>query len=213
MQGLAMKRLIDIVGASAALIVLSPVILVTAVLVRLRLGKPVIFPQQRPGLDARPFTLLKFRTMLDAYDEDGHLLPDEHRLTRLGGFLRETSLDELPELVNVLRGDMSLVGPRPLLMSYVDRYSADQARRHQVRPGITGLAQVSGRNALAWQDRFALDVWYVDHRDTWLDLRILLKTVGRVVSRSGIGHEGHATMPEFLGHARPTTEDQLGDQR
>ncbi len=170
-RGVALKRTIDIVGAAAALVALSPVLVATALLVRLRLGKPVIFPQQRPGRDARPFTLLKFRTMRDAYDDDGRLLPDERRLTQLGRFLRETSLDELPELVNVLRGDMSLVGPRPLLMSYVGRYSAEQARRHEVRPGITGLAQVSGRNVLSWQERFALDVWYVEHRSMWLDTR------------------------------------------
>lgn len=197
--GCEVKRAIDVVGAAVALIILSPVIAATALLVRVRLGKPFIFAQDRPGRDAKPFTLFKFRTMRAAYDADGHALPDEHRLTRMGRLLRSTSIDELPELVNVLRGDMSLVGPRPLLLSYVDRYTPDQARRHEVRPGITGLAQVSGRNALSWEERFELDVWYVDHHTTWLDLRIMMKTIARVAGRKDIALDGHATMSEFLG--------------
>ena len=159
-----MKRLIDIIGSAAALALLSPVILATAVAIRLRLGTPVLFAQQRPGLRGRPFVMHKFRTMLDAHDADGHPLPDSERLTPFGRFLRSTSLDELPGLWSVLKGDMSLVGPRPLLMSYLPLYSPEQARRHEVRPGITGWAQVNGRNALSWEEKFRLDVWYVDHR-------------------------------------------------
>lgn len=196
-----MKRVIDVVGAAAALVILSPLVAITALVVRVRLGKPVIFAQSRPGRDTKPFTLFKFRTMREEYDYQGRLLSDERRLTRLGHLLRSTSIDELPELVNVLRGDMSLVGPRPLLMSYVERYTAEQARRHEVRPGITGLAQVSGRNALSWEERFQLDVWYVEHHNTWVDLRILVKTVMQVVRRRDIAHDGHATMTEFQGSA------------
>ncbi len=198
-RGLVLKRAIDMVGATVALVVLSPLVVTTAFAVRLRFGKPIIFTQTRPGRDAKPFVLFKFRTMLEARDNEGRPLPDELRLTRLGRFLRSTSLDELPELINVLRGDMSLVGPRPLLRSYVERYTPDQARRHEVRPGLTGLAQVSGRNALSWEERFQLDLWYVQHRTTLLDVYILLKTVPQVVRRHGIALEGHATMPEFLG--------------
>ncbi len=197
--GSDVKRTIDVVGAALALVVLSPLLVVAALLVRARLGSPIIFTQRRPGRDAKPFTLYKFRTIREIYDADGQLLPDEFRLTRLGRFLRSTSIDELPELVNVLRGDMSLVGPRPLLLTYVDRYTRVHAKRHNVRPGITGLAQVSGRNSLSWEERFELDVWYVDHHTTWLDLRILMKTVSRVVSREGIAFDGHATMPEYRG--------------
>jgi sugar transferase EpsL len=200
-RGLALKRAIDVIGATLALVVLSPLIAVTALAVWLMIGRPIIFAQTRPGLDTKPFALFKFRTMLEARDEDGRPLPDELRLTRLGRFLRSTSLDELPELINVLRGDMSLVGPRPLLLSYVERYTPAQARRHEVRPGLTGLAQMTGRNALSWDERFQLDVRYVEHRTTWLDVRILLKTVPLVVRRHGIAQEGHATMPEFLGSA------------
>ncbi len=187
------------IGATIALVALSPLIAVTALAVWLTIGRPLIFVQTRPGRDTKPFALFKFRTMLEARDEDGRTLSDEIRLTRLGRFLRSTSLDELPELINVLRGDMSLVGPRPLLSSYVERYTPAQARRHEVRPGLTGLAQVTGRNALSWDARFQLDVWYVEHRTTWLDLRIVLKTVPLVVRRKGIAQEGHATMPEFIG--------------
>lgn len=197
-----MKRLVDLIGAGAALCVLSPLLLVTALLVRLKLGRPVLFRQPRPGLGGRAFTLYKFRTMRNAFDRKGTPLPDGQRLTALGRFLRASSLDELPELWNVLRGDMSLVGPRPLLMEYLPLYSAEQARRHEVRPGITGWAQVNGRNSQSWSDRFALDVWYVDNRSLVLDLRILLMTVAKVLTRDGINHPGHATMKRFDGSSR-----------
>jgi len=176
---------------------LSPVLLVTAALVGLLLGRPVLFRQPRPGLGATPFTMIKFRTMRDATAPDGSLLPDAQRLTRLGRLLRATSIDELPELWNVLKGEMSLVGPRPLLMDYLPHYSAEQWRRHEVRPGITGWAQVHGRNTAAWDDRLRLDVWYVDHWSLWLDVRILLRTAWTVVRREGISAAGHATMPRF----------------
>lgn len=192
------KRTFDLVFGCLASFFALPVGAVCALLVRIRLGRPVVFRQVRPGLSGQPFTLVKFRTMEERYD-DGILLPDEERLTRLGRFLRRTSLDELPELWNVLRGDMSLVGPRPLLMEYLDRYTPEQARRHEVRPGITGLAQVSGRNALTWEGRLALDVRYVDHHTLWLDLKILTKTIWQVLARRGISAEGHATMPRFRG--------------
>lgn len=193
------KRLFDLVLTIPALAFLSPVLTIIALLVRVRLGSPVLFRQQRPGLHGRPFTLLKFRTMTDARDANGDLLPDEQRLPPFGQFLRRTSLDELPELINVLRGDMSLVGPRPLLMQYLDRYTPDQMRRHEVRPGITGWAQINGRNALSWEEKFALDVWYVDHLSLWLDLKITLLTMWKVLRREGISQEGFATMPEFMG--------------
>lgn len=193
------KRLVDLILTVFALVLILPVLGVITVLVRWRLGSPVLFRQQRPGLHGRPFTLLKFRTMTDARDAAGNLLPDEQRLTSFGRFLRRTSLDELPELINVLRGDMSLVGPRPLLMQYLDRYTPDQMRRHEVRPGITGWAQIKGRNALSWEEKFALDVWYVDHLSLWLDLKIILLTVWKVLRREGISQEGFATMPEFMG--------------
>jgi lipopolysaccharide/colanic/teichoic acid biosynthesis glycosyltransferase len=163
------------------------------------MGSPVFFRQTRPGLGGGPFTLIKFRTMRDSYGAGAQPLPDESRITRLGAFLRRTSLDELPELWNVLKGDMSLIGPRPLLVEYLDRYTREQARRHEVKPGITGLAQVSGRNALSWEERLALDVWYVDNWTMWLDLKILTKTVAQVLTRRGISAPGHATMPEFEG--------------
>ncbi len=197
-----LKRIIDLAASSLAILLLSPLLLVLAVTVRLCLGSPVLFRQRRPGLHGRPFTLYKFRTMADARDDHGCLLPDAQRLTRLGRFLRATSLDELPELFNVLKGDMSLVGPRPLLMEYLDRYTPEQARRHAVRPGITGLAQVSGRNALTWEEKFALDVWYVDHVSLWLDLKIIALTVWKILKREGISQPGHATMEEFRGTAR-----------
>jgi sugar transferase EpsL len=196
-----MKRLFDIVVSVIALVLLSPVLAVTAILVRLRLGTPVLFRQMRPGLAGAPFRLMKFRTMTDARSPDGALLPDAVRLTPFGRFLRSTSLDELPELLNVLKGEMSLVGPRPLLMEYLPLYSADQARRHEVRPGLTGWAQVNGRNALSWEEKFALDLWYVENRSLALDLRILWLTVVRVFGRSGISAEGEATMPRFTGSA------------
>ena len=193
------KRFLDAVLAAAALILLSPVLLLIAGLARWKLGSPVLFRQQRPGLHGSPFSLLKFRTMTNARDSGGHLLPDEDRLTPFGQFLRRTSLDELPEFFSVLRGDMSLVGPRPLLMQYLDRYTPEQARRHEVRPGITGWAQINGRNALSWEEKFELDVWYVDHVSLWLDLKILILTAWKVLHREGISQEGHATMPEFMG--------------
>jgi lipopolysaccharide/colanic/teichoic acid biosynthesis glycosyltransferase len=196
------KRAFDLVGALAGLTALSPVLLIVAAAVALRLGRPVLFRQRRPGRDGRVFWLLKFRTMTEARDSDGRLRPDAERLTPFGRALRRLSLDELPELLNVLRGDMSLVGPRPLLVQYLERYTATQARRHEVRPGITGWAQVNGRNALTWDERFALDVWYVDHVSLSLDLRILLKTVRSVWTRDGISAPGHATMDEFLGGPR-----------
>jgi lipopolysaccharide/colanic/teichoic acid biosynthesis glycosyltransferase len=196
----AVKRLLDLALAVPGLVVLSPVLGVTALLVRLRLGTPVLFRQERPGLHGRPFQLLKFRTMRDAVDARGEPLPDEQRLTAFGRRLRSTSLDELPTLWNVVRGDMSLVGPRPLLMEYLPRYSAEQARRHAVRPGITGWAQVNGRNAIGWDEKFRLDVWYVDHRSLALDLRILWMTMRKVFVREGISQAGHVTMEKFRGN-------------
>lgn len=197
-----MKRLIDIVGAFTALLLLSPVIVAAAIAVRLRMGSPVLFSQQRPGRDAKPFRMYKFRTMLDTRDADGQLLSDGERLTPLGQFLRSSSIDELPGLWSVLKGDMSLVGPRPLLMSYIPLYSPEQARRHEVRPGVTGWAQVMGRNSLSWEQKFALDVWYVDNRTLLLDLRIMLLTLLKVVRRDGISAAGEATMPVFRGSPR-----------
>jgi len=195
------KRLFDLVVSAVALVLLSPVLAVLAVLVRWKLGSPVLFTQQRPGLAGAPFRLVKFRTMRDAVDRDGRALPDEERLTTFGARLRSLSLDELPELWNVLRGDMSLVGPRPLLMQYLGRYTPEQARRHEVRPGLTGWAQVNGRNATSWAERFEMDVWYVDHRSMRLDLQIMWRTVRSVVAKEGVSAEGHATMPEFMGDA------------
>lgn len=194
-----MKRLLDVILASVGLVLLAPLMLVLAVLVRLKLGSPVLFRQTRPGLHGKPFTMFKFRTMTDARDDDGNLLPDDQRLTRFGRFLRETSLDELPELWNVLKGDMSLVGPRPLLMEYLPLYTPEQARRNEVRPGITGWAQVNGRNAISWEDKFRLDVWYVDNHSIWLDLKILFLTVKKVLVREGISADGEATMSKFQG--------------
>lgn len=193
----AWKRTFDIAVAGVALFVASPLVLVIAISVRLFLGKPVLFRQLRPGLGGRPFTLYKYRTM-GMQSQSGDL-SDAQRLTSFGNFLRQTSLDELPGLWNVLRGDMSLVGPRPLLMQYLDRYSADQQRRHEVLPGIAGWAQVNGRNAITWEERLALDVWYVDHQSFWLDLKILFLTVPQVLMRQDIRSADHATMPEFMG--------------
>ncbi|WP_039881817.1 sugar transferase [Marinobacter manganoxydans] len=194
------KRITDTVVALVALVMLSPVLLVVALLVRFKLGSPILFRQIRPGLGGNPFKMVKFRTMLDATDEHGNPLPDEQRLTRFGNFLRSTSLDELPELWNVLKGDMSLVGPRPLLMEYLQLYSAEQYRRHEMRPGITGWAQVNGRNAISWEDKFRLDVWYVDNQSLWLDLKILFFTLKKVLVRDGISGEGQATMSKFSGN-------------
>ena len=196
-----LKRGFDAVVAGLALLALSPLLALLALLVWWSMGRPVLFSQVRPGLGGRPFRMYKFRTMRNAVGPDGQALPDAERLTRFGRFLRSTSLDELPELLNVFRGEMSLVGPRPLLMQYLPLYSREQARRHEVRPGITGWAQVNGRNALEWPERFALDVWYVDHRSFWLDLKILCLTVWRVVRREGISQSGQATMEPFRGNA------------
>lgn len=193
------KRLLDVSLALLGLSMLSPLIVILAILVYATLGPPVFFRQQRPGLRGQPFTILKFRTMTDERDAEGNPLPDEERLTSLGRFLRRTSLDELPELINVLRGEMSLVGPRPLLMEYLKRYTPEQMRRHEVKPGITGWAQINGRNAIGWEEKFALDVWYVDHIALGLDLRILATTIWKVLKGENINHEGHATMPEFKG--------------
>ena len=197
----ALKRVIDVAGASTALVLLSPLLAVIALLVRVRMGTPVLFRQERPGRGGRPFVMTKFRTMTDRRGPDGELLPDAERLTALGRWLRRTSVDELPELLNVVHGDMSLVGPRPLLMEYLPLYTPEQARRHEVRPGITGWAQVNGRNAVTWDEKFALDVWYVDHRSTRLDLEILAKTVSQVFSGHGVSAPGHATMEPFRGSA------------
>jgi lipopolysaccharide/colanic/teichoic acid biosynthesis glycosyltransferase len=194
-----MKRFFDFVAASLALLILALPLLALALLIRRKLGSPVLFRQVRPGLHGKPFTMVKFRTMTDACGPDDALLPDAQRLTPFGLFLRASSLDELPELWNVLKGDMSLVGPRPLLMEYLPLYTREQARRHAVRPGITGWAQVNGRNAISWEDKFALDVWYVDHRSLWLDIKILWLTVKKVLVRDGISAAGEATMPKFMG--------------
>jgi sugar transferase EpsL len=195
---MSVKRIVDITLTLTGVALLAPVLLVVALLVRIKLGSPVLFTQLRPGRDGRPFHLLKFRTMTDRRDMNGALLPDRDRLTPLGHFLRSTSLDELPELWNVLKGEMSLVGPRPLLMEYLPRYSPDQARRHDVRPGITGWAQVNGRNGIEWEEKFALDLWYIDHQSLWLDLKIIVLTLVKVLRREGIGMGGE-TMPKFMG--------------
>jgi sugar transferase EpsL len=193
------KRTLDLVGAGVGLVVLSPVAATVAVLVRTRIGSPVLFRQVRPGLNGEAFEMLKFRTMTNERDVSGRLLSDERRLTPFGQWLRSTSLDELPELWNVLKGEMSLVGPRPLLMEYLPRYSRLQARRHEVKPGITGWAQVNGRNGISWDEKFRLDVWYVDNQSLWLDVQILLTTLAKVFRRDGISAEGAATMPQFMG--------------
>ncbi len=195
-----MKRTIDFIVALTGLIVMSPVILVIACLVRLKMGSPVIFNQKRPGLHARPFYIHKFRTLTNDRDADGNLLPDEKRLTPLGKFLRRYSLDEFPQLINLLKGDISLVGPRPLLMEYVPRYNSEQARRHEVKPGITGWAQVNGRNALSWDERFKLDVWYVDHQSFFLDIKILAMTFIKVFSGEGVSQDGYFSCPRFMGN-------------
>lgn len=195
----ALKRAMDIAGALVGLLLFSPVMLVVALLVRLRLGSPVLFRQVRAGLFGKPFRIYKFRTMTDARDSRGNLLPDEARLTPLGQFLRRYSLDELPEFFNVLKGEMSLVGPRPLYVRYIPRYSEEQKKRLWMKPGITGWAQVNGRNALSWDERFALDVWYVENWSLWLDIKILLLTLFKVITAEGVSHPGWATMPEFTG--------------
>lgn len=192
-----LKRVFDVVVSATALVVLAPVMGLIALAVWRTMGRPVLFRQVRPGLHGKPFVMYKFRTMRDLRDAEGKLLPDEARLTPFGRWLRSTSLDELPELLNVLRGEMSLVGPRPLLMEYLDRYTPEQARRHEVKPGITGWAQIHGRNNLSWDERFKLDVWYVDNWSLWLDLKILWRTLWMVLRREGISAQGHATMPRF----------------
>jgi sugar transferase EpsL len=207
------KRLFDLLLTIPGLLLVSPVLALTALLVRVCHGSPVLFRQLRPGYRARPFYLYKFRTMRDLRDDQGELLPDEQRLTRLGQLLRATSLDELPELFHVLRGEMSLVGPRPLLMQYLERYSAEQARRHDVLPGITGWAQINGRNALTWQDKFRLDIWYVDHWSLGLDVRILLQTFWKTINQEGISQPGRATADEFMGNERLPEDEQAAVSR
>ena len=194
------KRLFDIVASASGLIFLSPVFLILIYLIRKNLGEPVFFTQERPGKDGKPFKMIKFRSMRDAVDKDGNPLPDSERLTPFGKKLRATSLDELPELWNVLKGDMSLVGPRPLLMSYLPLYNEFQNRRHEMRPGVTGWAQVNGRNAISWDEKFAHDVWYIDNFSFWLDIKILFLTVKKVFVKEGISAEGEATMPYFTGN-------------
>ena len=202
----SLKRAMDIAGALVGLILFGPVMIVVALLVRWRLGKPVLFRQVRAGLCGKPFVIYKFRTMTEARDAQGNPLPDEERLTPLGRFLRRYSLDELPEFFNVLKGDMSLVGPRPLYLRYIPRYSPEQKKRLWMKPGITGWAQVNGRNALSWEERFALDVWYVEHWSLWLDLKILFLTLWKVLKAEGVSHPGWATMPEF----NPSSETPSG---
>jgi len=197
-----LKRTFDFTVALTALIVISPVVLLLAILVRMFLGAPVLFSQIRPGLHGQPFTVYKFRSMTDEKDVSGKLLPDDVRLTRFGLFLRRSSLDELPQLFNVLKGDISLVGPRPLLMEYLPLYSPEQARRHLVRPGITGWAQVNGRNAISWERKFELDVWYVNHQSFLLDMKVLFLTVKKVLVKEGISAQGMETMPRFMGSAK-----------
>lgn len=196
-----MKRAFDLVVAGLALVVTAPLLAFIALVVRLRLGSPVLFRQVRPGLDGEPFTLVKFRTMLDATAPDGTVLPDAERLTRFGSLLRASSLDELPELWNIVRGDMSLVGPRPLLPEYLDLYTPRQARRHEVRPGLTGWAQINGRNSTPWPERLEMDVWYVENRSLWLDLRILALTLPRTLARRGVTQDGQATVEYFTGQS------------
>ena len=195
-----MKRIFDFIAALLGLIALAIPLLVLIIFIRKKIGSPVFFRQVRPGLKGRPFEMVKFRTMTDAKGADGQLLPDADRLTPFGRFLRSTSLDELPELWNVLKGDMSLVGPRPLLMEYLPLYTSEQARRHEARPGVTGWAQINGRNAISWEDKFSLDVWYIDNQSLWLDIKILWLTVKKVLVRDGISAAGEATMSKFTGN-------------
>lgn len=191
------KRYFDLIAVLMGMIVAWPLFILLACIVRLKMGSPILFKQSRPGLEGKPFIIYKFRTMNNARDKQGNFLPDGKRLTRLGKFLRSTSLDELPEFYNVLKGEMSLVGPRPLLMEYLSRYSKEEARRHEVKPGITGWAQINGRNALSWDEKFKMDVWYVDNQSFWLDVKIIMITLAKVFLREGISQEGHATMPVF----------------
>lgn len=196
---MSIKRIFDVIVALILLVILSPVMLIVWAWVSIRLERPAIFRQQRPGRDGKPFEMVKFKTMISAVDADGNTLPDDQRMTKLGTLLRKSSLDELPELWNVLKGEMSLVGPRPLLMRYLPLYSPEQARRHEVRPGVTGWAQVNGRNAISWEEKFALDVWYVENQSFWLDIKILFRTVWQVIRRDDISAAEHVTMPEFMG--------------
>jgi sugar transferase EpsL len=193
------KKILDVVLSIFGLIIVSPLLLLVALIISVEMGRPVLFIQKRPGLNGKPFVLYKFRTMKNDWNRSGSLLPDKERLTRIGSFIRSTSLDELPGLLNVLIGDMSIVGPRPLLKQYLDRYTPEQARRHEVKPGLTGWAQVNGRNSINWEEKFKLDVWYVDHQSILLDLRIIWMTVLKVLKREGISHKGQATMQEFTG--------------
>jgi lipopolysaccharide/colanic/teichoic acid biosynthesis glycosyltransferase len=202
------KRLFDLVLAIPALVILAPVTVVLILLLRISVGKGVFFYQNRPGLHGKPFRIYKFRTMTNECDIDDCLLPDSERLTKLGSFLRSTSLDELLELFNVVKGDMSIVGPRPLLMQYLDRYTPEQARRHEVKPGITGWAQVNGRNAISWEDKFKLDVWYVDNWSVWLDVRIIAMTIWKILKREGISQPGQATAEEFMGKRKAHAKAQ-----
>jgi sugar transferase EpsL len=204
------KRLLDVATASLGLVLLGPVLVLLALLIRLKLGSPVLFCQQRPGLNGKPFTMIKFRTMTDARNADGTLRSDQERLTAFGSWLRASSLDELPELLNVLRGTMSIVGPRPLLMAYLPLYNERQRRRHEVRPGITGWAQINGRNAITWDEKFELDVWYVENQSLGLDAKIILLTFARVFARSGIKAAGEATMPAFTGSSTSHSDSGLG---
>jgi len=199
MRSLTLKHIIDIIGALIGLVVSAPIMVIVSLIIYLTMGKPIFFKQIRPGMNGKPFVIYKFRTMLDLRDKDGNLLPDEKRITTIGKFLRNTTMDELPEFWNVLKGDMSLVGPRPLLMEYLPRYNQEQARRHEVKPGMTGWAQVKGRNAISWEEKFKLDVWYVDNWNILLDLKIIFLTILKVLKREGISAEGHVTMPEFTG--------------
>jgi lipopolysaccharide/colanic/teichoic acid biosynthesis glycosyltransferase len=194
-----MKRLFDLIVAMVILLLLSPILVLTILLLLFRLGAPIFFCQVRPGLNGETFNIVKFRTMMDFHDQSGNLLPDTQRMNSFGAFLRSTSLDELPELWNVLKGEMSLVGPRPLLVEYLPLYNSKQARRHEVRPGITGWAQVNGRNTLSWEEKFNLDVWYVDNQSLWLDIKILFMTIKKVIIREGISGEGEVTMSKFTG--------------
>jgi sugar transferase EpsL len=196
------KRWFDLIATAPGFFLVSPILVLIALLVRMRLGSPVLFKQTRPGRQGMPFAIYKFRTMTDARGVDGRLLSDAERLTELGRFLRAASLDELPELFNILKGDMSIVGPRPLLMQYLDRYTPEQFRRHEVKPGITGWAQVNGRNAISWEEKFKLDVWYVDNQSFWLDIKIVFLTILKVFKREGISAAGNATMPEFMGEEK-----------
>jgi sugar transferase EpsL len=198
----SVKRLFDLAATVPSVIILTPIFILIGFFVRMKIGSPVLFRQERPGLYGKPFTIYKFRTMTDERDGNGNLLPDGERLTRLGRFLRKTSIDELPEFFNVIKGEMSIVGPRPLLMQYLDRYTPEQARRHEVKPGITGWAQVNGRNAISWEDKFKLDVWYVDNWSLWLDVKIIFMTILKILRREDINQPGQATAEEFIPHAK-----------